>query len=127
MEQKTREQLELNLRDCLDRAEACDADSEDYFKFLKEANAIGATLNAEDQIRNEAEIEREKIEAQSKMHLKDWLTVLAVPVAGLVTMGIKIIFQSKQTDKIMKFEETNTWASSGGRAVTGSIRDEFKL
>ena len=35
MEEKTREQLELTMRDCLDRAEACEPDSEDYFKLIQ--------------------------------------------------------------------------------------------
>ncbi len=127
MEEKTREQLELTMRDCLDRAEACDPDSEDYFKLIQKATAIAEVLNDEKKIDTEKEVELTKIEANSKMSFKDWCMCLIPSAIAAIGIGARMIFQSRQTDKIMKFEETNTWASSGGRAVTGSLRDEFKL
>ena len=64
------------------------------------------------------------ISTDMPIHSRSRLIPSAIAAIGI---GARMIFQSKQTDKIMKFEETNTWASSGGRAVTGSLRDEFKL
>lgn len=127
MEKETREQLELTMRDCLDRAEVCDADSEDYFKLIQKATAIGEVLNAEKKIDAEKEVEQQKIEANGKMSIKDWIMIGVPALTAGIGLAVKMIFQSKQTDKIMKFEETNTWASSGGRAVSGSLRDEFKF
>ena len=127
MEDKTREQLELTMRDCLDRAEACDADSEDYFKLIQKATAIGEVLNDEKKIDTEMEVEQMKIEAQGQMSFKDWCMCLIPGALAGIGLAARMIFMRKQTADICRFEETNSFASSAGRSLTGSLRDGFKL
>ena len=127
MDDKTRKNLEDSMNDCLDRAYACEADSEDYLKYISKATSIANVLNEEKKIDSERETELKKIEKNGEITKKD-IFVASVPLLTmLLDLGIRSNIFTNQMKAITNFERTNTYTTSGGRWITGSLRDIFNF
>ncbi len=127
MDDKTRKNLEDSMNDCLDRAYACEADSEDYLKYISKATSIANVLNEEKKIDSERETELKKIEKNGEITKKD-VFVASVPLLTmLLDLGIRSNIFTNQMKAITNFERTNTYTTSGGRWITGSLRDIFNF
>ncbi len=127
MEEKTIKNLEDTMNDCLDKAYACDADSEDYTKLIAKATAIANVLNENKKIDSEKEVELKRIEQQEQITTKDIFVVGAPIAAG----GIGLMFKSwvlrNQLKDITEFEKTNSYVSSAGKWIVGTLRDIFNF
>ena len=127
MNDNSRKNLEDTMNDCLDKAYACDADSEDYTKLIQKAVQIGEILNEEQKIESDKEIELKKIEQSSNVTMKDMFLIGTPILAEGVWLGVKMWFMRVQTKDICHFEETNTFTSSAGRWIAGTFRDLFSF
>ncbi len=128
MEDLTRENLETTLNDCLERADACPADSEDYFKLIQKATAIGQILNDDKKIESQKEVDLKKIEKDSQITFKD-IFVIGTPIAA---GGIGLLFRSwmlnRQTIRLCNFEKDYSFTTSAGRSLAQqSFRDLFNF
>lgn len=127
MDEKTRKNLEDTMNDCLDRAYACDAESDEYLKLIAKAAQIGELLNEEKKIESNKEIELKKIEQNGEITKKDYFLVGAPIAAGLVELGFRSKVLRQQLKDITNFERTNTYTSSAGRWIVGTLRDIFNF
>lgn len=127
MDQKTIKNLEDTMNDCLDKAFACDADSEDYTKLINQAVSIGKVLNDEKKIESEKEVDLKKIEAESEITKKDIFVVGAPIAAGGIGLAFRSWVLRHQLKDITNFERTNTYSSSAGRWIVGTLRDIFNF
>ena len=116
MEEKTRQNLEDTMNDLLDRAYACEADSEDYLKYIKQASQIADVLNDE-----------KKIEASCEVTKKDMFVVGAPIAAGGIGMLFRAWVLKRQTHDICEFEINNSFTSSAGRWLSQSFRELFSF
>ncbi len=127
MDEKTIKNLEQTMNDCLDRAYACDADSEDYGKLINQAVAIGKILNDEKKTEVDKEVELKKLEEASSINKKDLFTVGAPIAAGGIGLAFRSWVLRNQLKDITNFEKTNTYMSSAGRWIVNSLRDIFSF
>lgn len=133
MDKNTKEQLEQSLQDHLDRMWACDAESEDYFKYGDKVIRIGTVLNETEKIESQTRIELKKLELEEEKlkHDSDWknpkfLIGLCVPI-GVAAVGT--LYRSWYTANMLKdvcaFETNNTITSTPGKWVVRKINDIF--
>lgn len=127
MNEVTRKNLEDTMNDCLDKAYACPADSEDYTKLIQKAVQIGEVLNEEKKIDTEKEVELKKIEQSGEISKKDLFVVGAPIVAGGIGLGFRSFILWAQTKAVCQFERDNTFTSSAGRYIAGAFRDLFSF
>ena len=127
MDERTRKNAEQTANDLMDRMIGCDPDSEDYVKYADRAATLMKILNEEKKIESEKEVELKKIEASKSISKKDLFTV-GVPIAA---GGFGLIFRSwvlrNQLKDITEFETENTYTSSAGRWIVGTLRDIFNF
>ena len=127
MNEKTRKNLEDTMNDCLDRAYACEADSEDYVKYISKATSIANILNEEQKIQSEKEVELKKVEQGGEITKKDVFLAGAPILTLLLDLGLRNTIFTSQMKRITDFELHNTYTTSGGRWITSSLRDIFNF
>lgn len=127
MNEKTRKNLEDTMNDCLDKAYACPADSEDYTKLIQRAVQIGEVLNEEKKIDSEKEVELKKIEQSGEITKKDRYLVEVPILAGGLGLAFRSAVLWVQTKAVCQFERDNTFTSSAGRYIAGAFRDLFSF
>lgn len=127
MDEKTMKNLEDSMNDCLDRAYACDAESDDYLKLIQKATAIGEVLNENKKIEYNKEVELKKIEKDQNISKKD-LFVIGAPIAASgIGLAARTLILKAQTLAICDFEKHNTFTTTAGRYVAQAFRDIFSF
>ncbi len=127
MENLTKENLETMLNDCLERADACPVDSDDFFKLNQKAIAIGQILNENQKIENDREVELKKIESMSNVTFKDWVVIGVPIVASFIELGFRSWRLERQTRQVCEFEKNYSFTTSAGRNIAQSFRDIFSF
>lgn len=130
MEEKLRKNLEDTANDCLDKAYACTADSDDYPVYIDKSVSIVKELNQERKIEYDYEVELKKIETEKEIELmkieqsgKITAKDAFLAVIGISDLFCRFGFFREQMRAITNFEKTNTYVSSASRQILGTIKD----
>lgn len=134
-ETKILKNAELSANDCYDRAEVCDALSDDYFKYLDRAEKQVKLLLESKRLDNEKEIELKKIDVelkklefeakklQSEGSLKNprfWIEALVIP---LIILSVKMLFWIITAIESAKFERSDIASLSASKGVFRYVID----
>lgn len=134
-ESKTLKNADLAANDCYDRAEVCDAMSDDYFRYLDKAEKQVRLILDSKKLDMEKEIELKKIEVElnkldlEKLKLQDekslknpkfWVETLGIPVT---LMSLKMIFWIIAAIESAKFETTSIATLSASKGVFRYVTD----
>lgn len=119
MNEKTIKNYEDSVNDCLDKAFACDFDSEDYPILMDKAVALGKVINEHEKIKNEKEIELKKIEASQVISQKDKFNASK----DFVDLALRSGFLAMMLKAVSNYELNNTYISSASRWVLGTLRE----
>lgn len=115
--------VEESANDCLDRAEVCPCDSEDYFKLLNMAATLTGLSNERKKIEYEHELESKKYEDSKNWKDLKFLLPLILPVCTTV---ITLVYNRNtlrlQTRDICNFEKTNTFTYSAGKGLSSVFK-----
>lgn len=130
MDDLSKRNLVNAMNDCFDRAEVCDADSEDYLKLLDKASKMASILNDQEQMEMNLELERQKqLFEEEKMQRSEWFDRLKLILTVGVPVGLELfrMYYERQTlilhtKAICDFERTNTFTSYAGKGLVGSLR-----
>ena len=131
MQKDTLNEIELAMRDCLDRAAVCTVDSdEDYFRLLDRAERLGKIYNEALKLENEKLNEDERLRLEQLKYSDDsiqnwkyWVKIFGskLPEVGLLILKGCIIL--KMAHIASDFEATNTWSTSMGKGVGRFVTD----
>lgn len=119
MNEKTIKNFEDSANDCLDKAFACSADSEDYPVYMDKAVALGKVINEHERIENEKEIELKKIEMENSVSKKDLYRTCDEKLDLALRSGFLLVMLKG----ISNFEIENRYISSASRWLIGSLRE----
>lgn len=125
---------EQTLQDLMDRAWACDADSDEYLDICDKIIKMQGALNEKKKIENQKEIDLEKLKLEREKMDKDqnWLNPkflipILVPVAfGLIDTVYRSWFTASMLRDVSELEkEMIVTTSTPGKWVVRSIQDMF--
>lgn len=116
---KTKEKLEEALDFCIEKAKSCSG--EEATDYISEAVKIANSIIEMEKNESEMELEVRKYE-ESKFDYSNLYPI----AAGFVSSLLIEIFRSgvlmKQTKMICNFEKTDTFTTSAGKGILGSLR-----
>lgn len=120
MEQKTKDNLELAVSNCLDNIAASDT-PEEACKLLNSAIEGYKVLRDED-LKEQERIEKEKEKKDLKKKILTWAGgILTVLLPAIVVEGMQERFMDKQANKAYEFEKTGTLTTTPGRNFIGGM------
>lgn len=132
--EKTINSEEQTLQDLVDRAWACDAESDDYLEICDKIIKMRAGLNEKQKIENQKEIEFEKLKIEREKMERDrnwldpkFLIPVVVPLAfGLFDTFYRSWFTANMLRDVSEMEKDMIVTSgTPGKWVVRSVQDWF--
>lgn len=132
--EKTINSEEQTLQDLVDRAWACDAESDDYLEICDKIIKMRAGLNEKQKIENQKEIEFEKLKIEREKMERDrnwldpkFLIPVVVPLAfGLLDTFYRSWFTANMLRDVSEMEKDMIVTSgTPGKWVVRSVQDWF--